>query len=461
MHSPHVQNQPETFNEQPKDEQEIQPDQLLDDQPQAQGEIEYHLFLDGRPCDENGNLLPPGAKPVLPEALSANDWSPYRDRIEFETAEVLYKKIQMSAGDIDALLDLWRASFIKCGLVDQNTRFANKDDLYWMVDSTSAGDVPWESFLLSYNGEIPKENAPGWMRQEFDVWFKNPRTIIQNMLSNQVFSGKTNFVPYQKFNDKGEQEYKDFMSGKWAWKQADKISTDPTTYSSSFVPVILGSDKTTVSVATGQNEYYPLYIAVGNVHNNVRRAHRNAVALLGFLAIPKTDKKYANDPKFRRFSTQLFHTSMSHILQGLKPGMLVPEIVRCADMHLRHVIYGIGPYIANYPEQALLACIIQGWCARCIVLPNNLNGEGGQHSHDHTEVLADFLDPHVLQDQYGIPFTHDFPRADIHKILAPDLLHQVIKGTFKDHLVTWVENYLNLMYGKKRAEEISDDIDRQ
>ena len=54
-----------------------------------------------------------------------------------------------------------------------------------------------------------------------------------------------------------------------------------------FAPVILGSDKTTVSVATGQNDFYPLYLSLGNVHNGVRRAHRNAVSLLAFLAIPK------------------------------------------------------------------------------------------------------------------------------------------------------------------------------
>jgi Plavaka transposase len=55
-----------------------------------------------------------------------------------------------------------------------------------------------------------------------------------------------------------------------------------------FVPVILGSDKTTVSVATGNNEYYPLYASAGNVHNGVRRAHRNAVSIVGFLALPKS-----------------------------------------------------------------------------------------------------------------------------------------------------------------------------
>ena len=59
------------------------------------------------------------------------------------------------------------------------------------------------------------------------------------------------------------------------------------------------------------------------------------------------------------------------------------------------------------------------------------------------------------------PFTHDFPRADIYEILTPDLLHQLIKGTFKDHLVTWVGEYLALEYGEARANEILDDIDRR
>jgi hypothetical protein len=59
------------------------------------------------------------------------------------------------------------------------------------------------------------------------------------------------------------------------------------------------------------------------------------------------------------------------------------------------------------------------------------------------------------------PFTHDFPRADIYEILTPDLLHQLIKGTFKDHLVTWVGEYLSLEHGEARANEILDDIDRR
>ena len=66
------------------------------------------------------------------------------------------------------------------------------------------------------------------------------------------------------------------------------MNEDPTTAGATLVPIILGSDKTTVSVAMGQTDYYPLYLSIGNVHNTVRHGHRNAVALIGFLAMPKS-----------------------------------------------------------------------------------------------------------------------------------------------------------------------------
>jgi hypothetical protein len=46
--------------------------------------------------------------------------------------------------------------------------------------------------------------------------------------------------------------------------------------------------------------------------------------------------------------------------------MTKPEVVCCPDGHFRRAVYGLGPYIADYPEQALLACIVQGWCPKLV-----------------------------------------------------------------------------------------------
>lgn len=68
----------------------------------------------------------------------------------------------------------------------------------------------------------------------------------------------------------------------------DIISNDPATHGSMMVPLLLGSDKTLASNATGQNEFHPLYFSPGNVKNSVRRAHCDALVPIGFLAIPKS-----------------------------------------------------------------------------------------------------------------------------------------------------------------------------
>ena len=38
------------------------------------------------------------------------------------------------------------------------------------------------------------------------------------------------------------------------------------------------------------------------------------------------------------------------------------DIIRCADHHFRQAIYGLGPDIADYPEQTASAGTVYGWC---------------------------------------------------------------------------------------------------
>lgn len=68
----------------------------------------------------------------------------------------------------------------------------------------------------------------------------------------------------------------------------DILAEDPTNHGAMFVPFVSGSNKTTASVATGHQEYHPIYASPCNVTNVTRRSHPFALCPIAFLAIPKS-----------------------------------------------------------------------------------------------------------------------------------------------------------------------------
>ncbi|KAJ6629065.1 hypothetical protein B0H10DRAFT_2160565 [Mycena sp. CBHHK59/15] len=167
------------------------------------------------------------------------------------------------------------------------------------------------------------------------------------------------------------------------------------------------------------------------------------ISSLSSFKLANADRENQDSAEFRTFRRNLFHGSLRHILGSLRPAMTVTLF---SDGHYHCVIYGLGPYIADYPEQVLLACTVQGWCARCTTSNKDLDGLGGRRTQHHTEALFDAFDHKTLWDDYGVipdPFTWTFPRADIHELLSPDLLHQIT------------------IHRSARAKRIMADIDRQ
>ena len=93
--------------------------------------------------------------------------------------------------------------------------------MYNTIDSTPLGDVPWQSFTLNYNRDLPDGEVPApWMEMNYNVWYRDPHTLIYNIKSNLNFKGEFAYAPYHKYSQDVQHCYEDMMSGYWAWKQA-------------------------------------------------------------------------------------------------------------------------------------------------------------------------------------------------------------------------------------------------
>lgn len=167
---------------------------------------------------------PRSLPPPIINTFDSNDWAPFRDEIAFRTAEYFFKEDQTSAGKIDHLLELWAATLVQHG---DTPPFSDHQDLYNVIDSISIGSIPWESHIFTYEGECPEQDPLKWMTTEYTIWYRDPRQLFHNMIGNREFAGHIDYAPLRQFgpsedddSDELVREYKNFMSGDWAWKQA-------------------------------------------------------------------------------------------------------------------------------------------------------------------------------------------------------------------------------------------------
>ena len=167
----------------------------------------------GTPCDSDGYDLDPG---ILPEDNngSQSDWSPFTSQTQFETADFLFRKAEMSQANTDTLMRLWAAT-----TSDGCAPFQNHQEMLATIDAITIGDIPWQSFSAKYSGTAPPNNPPDWMLREYKVFFRDPLSVVRSMISNPDFKGQFDYAPYREF-DGGQRRLTNLMSGNWAWNQA-------------------------------------------------------------------------------------------------------------------------------------------------------------------------------------------------------------------------------------------------
>jgi len=180
--------------------------------------LKYIELRLGTPCDSAGHPIEKGTAPEPRSDKAPDDWSPFDSQGHFRLGTWLYHKTEVSAGDIDELMDIWGSGFS----LDQDKSlppFDSHNHLYETIDSIDHGNAPWHSFTTSYAGEIGP-NAPSWQTKEYTVCYRDPRVVIANLFDNPDFNGQFEYAPYVEINQSGERCWNEFMSGNLSWRHA-------------------------------------------------------------------------------------------------------------------------------------------------------------------------------------------------------------------------------------------------
>lgn len=211
-----------------------------------------------------------------------------------------------------------------------------------------------------------------------------------------------------------------------------------------IAPVIITSDKTQLSNFSGDKSVWPVYLTIGNIEKSTRRmASLRATVLIGYIPVSKLE--CFSEKRRQHEASQLWHSCMRSLLRPLmEVGKNGVQMV-CPDQKIHWVFLILFTYVADHLEQCLVACNKQNCCLRCKVGRLKLGDGKASPAKTQKEVLeameracnGDFKKFNELGLHPIDPFWRDLPHCDIFSCFTPDLLHQLHKGVFKDHVATW------------------------
>jgi len=168
------------------------------------------------PCDQAGNFLPPGTPPLQQTTAQYADWSPFSGEVQFELADLLYRCAELSATNVEDLLELWARSLSVSGTP---APFKSCREMHTFIDSSMLGDSPWQCLVSGPLDGVDK-HAPEWKRTSYEVWYCNPDAVVSAMLDNPDFRGQFDLRPYIDLDADGRCHWSNVMSGNIAWRHS-------------------------------------------------------------------------------------------------------------------------------------------------------------------------------------------------------------------------------------------------
>ncbi|KAK0445549.1 hypothetical protein EV421DRAFT_1902490 [Armillaria borealis] len=403
----------------------------VEDEDDAPGPREY--YIEDFPWPAGDPILERGILPTFFECLRREKttegedmWKPFSSREEWELARWLVRS-GISQKEID--------TFLKLDSIQNNVNpsFDNKRKLFQTIDKLPTGPE-WTCEAFEIQGDLIDEKGNP-RTEEVELWKRDPVACIRELIGDGRYSN-TNLHRHQKLLPKGV----------------------------TIAPIILASDKTQLSRFSGDKSAWPVYLTIGNIDQDIRRKpSKHATILIGYLPVSKLEcfsKKHRSVESY-----QLFHTCMRSLLEPLiEAGKNGIEML-CADGQTRLVYPILAAYVADYPEQCLIGGCMENRCPKCKAKSDKLGDHVCSPPRDQKETIqilkqaSDGLDPPEFAD-WGLrpvnPFWVDLPHCNIFQCFTPDILHQLHKGVFKDHVVKWATAAINT----DGPERVSDSMQK-
>jgi hypothetical protein len=180
-----------------------------------------------------------------------------------------------------------------------------------------------------------------------------------------------------------------------------------------------------------------------------------STVLLGYIPVPKLAN--FSQAKQSDAEAQIFHDCMHAMLEPLvNAGEKGTEMV-CSDGFIRKIYPIVAAYVADHPEQRLVCCTMDKRCPKGLAKYAELGRPLACKLRDPDITLhaieeaargrltAEFTDQGLRCIN---PFWRDLPHCNIFECLMPDLLHQLHKGVFGEHVSTWVRKCISGGKGK-------------
>lgn len=226
------------------------------------------------------------------------------------------------------------------------------------------------------------------------------------------------------------------------------------------VPIILSSDKTQLSVFSGDKTAYPVYLTIGNIPKSIRRKpSQHAQILLAYLPTDSLDGAELSEDAARVARARMFHFVMSIVMEPLKAATRDGLLMTSGDGAIRQCYPIPACYVADYPEQCLVTCVRYGRaCPTCKARWEDLElnkpaddweprvqRESLRSMKLATKLQSATKTENVLKplglNDVPEPFWRDLAHTNIHSAITPDILHQLYQGLVK-HLVSWATNLI-------------------